>query len=267
VTGTRQQSALSIGAAVQELIDLATATSDRSIVGTIVGTFSSGCYVRCGEALFAIGDIPAGPLHVVVAGRCCRHIEGQRVNVSASSIRLGDADYTMLLGATSWSPILPPLATAHGACQSLEQLPDECPHELAGVWPETCVASRNGDLDMARRLLEGRGSGTTPSGDDLLAGLLLADAMLRRSVTATNDRIAIAQAVKSTDLSRAFLYWAARGQTIEPLHDVLDRAAAANVQAMSQAAARVRAIGSSSGTTLLAGLRLGMSGADATDRR
>ena len=258
---------MSIGAAVQELIDLAAATSDHSINGTIVGTFSSGCYVRCDDVLFAIGDIPAGPLHVVVAGCSGRYAEGVRVDVSTSAIRLGDADYLMLLGANYWSPILPSLATARVACQSLGQLPDECPNELIGVWPETCVASRNGDLNMARRLLEGRGSGTTPSGDDLLAGLLLADAMLRRSVTATNDRIVIAQAVQSTDLSRAFLYWAARGQTIEPLHDVLNRAAAANVQAMSDAAARVRAIGSSSGTALLAGLRLGMAGFDATDRR
>ena len=109
------------------------------------------------------------------------------------------------------------------------------------------------DLDAARVLLQGRGAGLTPAGDDVLAGLLLVH---RWWWPGSDEARAVAAAADTTELSRAFLRWAAEGQSVQPVHELAG--AAGRDRAAAVAAARVVAgIGASSGAALLAGLHLG----------
>ena len=99
------------------------------------------------------------------------------------------------------------------------------------------------DLDAARVLLQGRGAGLTPAGDDVLAGLLLVH---RWWWPGSDEARAVAAAADTTELSRAFLRWAAVGQSVQPVHELA--AAAGRDHAAAVAAARVVAgIGGSSG--------------------
>ena len=94
-----------------------------------------------------------------------------------------------------------------------------------------------------------------PVGDDVVAGLLLARAWIAAGEGSAD--VAAAVAGRTTDLSRGFLHWAARGESIAPVHDLGWAAAVADAAGAAEAAARVRRIGASSGAALLFGLATG----------
>ena len=112
---------------------------------------------------------------------------------------------------------------------------------------------RRGDLPALFRRLQGRGAGLTPSGDDLLAGVLLVCAMNPERRRALH---ALASAARTTSLSRAFLTWAAAGQSIQPAHALLDAAAVGNLARMRRSARSLAAVGATSGRALVAGIAL-----------
>ena len=104
------------------------------------------------------------------------------------------------------------------------------------------------DLPELAAYLGGRGPGLTPAGDDCLAGLFLVAHLTGSDVTA------LADTVPTNDISLAFLHWAARGQSIEPVHRLLmsgDRASA------DRALDDLLRFGHSSGADLALGLRVG----------
>jgi Protein of unknown function (DUF2877) len=115
------------------------------------------------------------------------------------------------------------------------------------------------DLVALARLVGGRGPGLTPAGDDFLAGVLVIDALLHPGESTA--RRAAVEAVTTTDVAAAFLRWAALGQCIQALHDVV--AAIATGQSAHEAVARagLRATGASSGQALLLGLDVALSAA------
>jgi hypothetical protein len=110
-----------------------------------------------------------------------------------------------------------------------------------------------GDLVASRELLEGRGGGLTPTGDDVLAGVLLVHAW-----RGEDEEILLraARDTATTHLSRSFLAWAARGQSVAPVHDLVASAARRDHLAFDDAVGTVSAIGGSSGTALLWGIGL-----------
>jgi hypothetical protein len=105
--------------------------------------------------------------------------------------------------------------------------------------------------------LGGRGPGLTPAGDDVLAGLLLV-ARARAGIDSEPALLAAVSAVRTGDIAAGFLTWAARGQCIAPAHDVLHALVRHGADATVPACARLAAIGASSGTALLAGIRAGL---------
>ncbi len=115
------------------------------------------------------------------------------------------------------------------------------------------------ELVALARLVGGRGPGLTPAGDDFLAAVLVIDALRYPDEPAA--RRAAAEVVSTTDVAAAFLRWAARGQCIQPFHDVVT--AIANAQSAREAEARadVLATGASSGRALLLGLDMALSAA------
>ena len=104
-------------------------------------------------------------------------------------------------------------------------------------------------------VLAGRGPGLTPAGDDVLAGLLLVLAIAGRD-RAELERAAAA--ARTHAISRAFLLWAARGQSVAPVHHLLAALAGGDGVAAERHRSAVAALGQTSGADVLLGLRLGL---------
>ncbi|MDH3755351.1 MAG: DUF2877 domain-containing protein, partial [Acidimicrobiia bacterium] len=157
------------------------AAERSSLRGRVVGSFSAGSYLRFGEAIFAVADgsVAAGPLHLIVSGCAPDLAPGSSITMSADRLRADHLEID-LTGGHRWRPgslSRPDLLTA---CSHLAAIAPAfgIPTELHPVWVDVEAALVDGDLDRIRLILQGRGSGLTPVGDDVLAGLILLDALL-----------------------------------------------------------------------------------------
>ncbi len=232
--------------------------------GRVSGVFSFGFYVRAGSSVFAVGGpaLPPGPIHLVVERTPPLPPEGAPVLVEAGRLQVAGGDL-LLASATPYRPAIPSAAQlarmAPVLAQSLSA--SRPPDDLASVWPAVRAAVFDADLHQALQLLQGRGGGLTPTGDDVLASLLL----FAHWVDPTSPIPAeLAARAETTDLSRAFLRWSATGQSIAPVHDLLDSALhfgpdGSGATAHAQALAALAAIGGSSGKAMLIGLGLAVS--------
>jgi hypothetical protein len=119
------------------------------------------------------------------------------------------------------------------------------------------VCLEKGELDGAAAALGGAGPGLTPAGDDALAGILMA-VRARFGAAAEDDLLEVAGVVRTSRLALAFLRWAARGQSIAPVHDLLGSLAAGDRDRAGAALEELCAFGHSSGADLALGLRLGL---------
>ncbi|WP_427889477.1 DUF2877 domain-containing protein [Kribbella sp. GL6] len=102
--------------------------------------------------------------------------------------------------------------------------------------------------------LVGLGPGLTPSGDDFLTGLLLSAASVRRLLAPA----VVDQVHRTTAVSAVTLTEAARGRVRQSLADLLHAVANGNQPAVRTAAVKVFAIGRTSGTDILSGVRAGL---------
>jgi hypothetical protein len=116
---------------------------------------------------------------------------------------------------------------------------------------------RKGGLPEVAARLGGAGPGLTPAGDDALGGILFACRALGVD-TGGDDLVAIASSVRTTRISGAFLLWAARGQALAPVHDLLAAAVAGDIAAATSAAQTLGGIGHSSGADFAQGLSWGL---------
>jgi hypothetical protein len=107
---------------------------------------------------------------------------------------------------------------------------------------------------LVRRLV-GAGPGLTPSGDDVLCGLLLGLRLLghARSLPRLWDAV-VPRLPSTTTLSAALLVEAVQGYALPPVIELGEALAAADPGGVSVAAARVLAVGHTSGADLMAGL-------------
>jgi hypothetical protein len=72
--------------------------------------------------------------------------------------------------------------------------------------------------------------------------------------------LAAAAASRTNDVAAAFLHWAARGQSLQPAHDVLGAASKGACEAARRAARVLGAVGHTSGADLCLGLAWGAEG-------
>ena len=231
------------------------ADDERPVDGSICGVFSRAFYLRFGDHILALcrADVASGPLHLRLATLPSVGL-GDRVVFEAGRLQVGSM--TVALRADRrWGPqpvSVAALTTAVGL-----RHPSELPGD-PGIGPlRDLVAGR--DLVALARLVGGRGPGLTPAGDDFLAGVLVIDALLHPHEAAA--RHAAVEAVATTDLATAFLRWAALGQCIQPLHEVVSAIAANQPARKVEARAGLRATGASSGQALLLGLDVALSAA------
>lgn len=99
--------------------------------------------------------------------------------------------------------------------------------------------------------LAGLGSGLTPAGDDYLVGAMAA--LWLTGFKTILPEIAKAAVSQTTTLSAAFLTAAARGEFMEPWHNLAQSLYARDVESLSGALAQVADFGASSGRDALAG--------------
>lgn len=214
--------ALDIGLGAREVLD------DPG-EGRVVVVYSSAAYLRFPAGLLTVTSAwaPAGPLHLR-----CPLLPALRPGapVWTDGFRLTGPGWAVALDAPTWVGELP---------------------ALPAVAPLPAVAAPG--LAVLAACLGGRGPGLTPAGDDVLAGALLA-ARARCGPAVEPELSAVAASVRTAQPAAAFLAWAARGQCIEPAHAVLLALAAGDEPRAHAAAARLVAVGASSGAALLAGL-------------
>jgi hypothetical protein len=211
-------------------------------VGRLIAVFSQAAYVRFRAGIVALTTtaVPSGPVHLRSDFPLRPLRQGQHIIAHDRWLQLpvwrGDLPDDQPCDATALRPI--------ASRSALLQPPLT---ERAG--PARHAVGR-GDLDQAAALLGGLGPGLTPSGDDALAGLLLA-ARIRWSERAEPYLVGVAMQVQTHEISRQFVLWAARGQTIEPVHRWL-RAGG------EKAAAALASYGHTSGADLALGLLWGL---------
>ncbi len=243
-------SAVSAGRAVLE-------AASEGFAGRVEGVFRGGFYVSDpSETLFAVVGprVWPGPLHLVVEKLAELPDRHDRVGVFGKVLTAGRLR-VRLGGGAPWAPSLPErLGADPQAWQDLAACPAP---ELAALWKAVTGDVRRGDLATAARRLEGRGTGLTPSGDDVLAGILLVGAIdpSRRGALAR-----LTLDARTTRLSRGFLKWAAAGHSIQPAHALLDAAASGDQAGMRRAAASLAGVGATSGRALAAGMALAATG-------
>jgi Protein of unknown function (DUF2877) len=224
-------------------------------VASVVGLFSAGFYLGVADDVFAVAgpSICRGPLHLILptvppAPRLgsAALIAGRRITTATCVIDMSTA--------SRFDPHVVAADRRQAVMRSLAglALATIIPPDLEGVWRDMVLALEAWNLDAVRLSLQGRGGGLTPTGDDVLAGVLLVAKFLAPDGDLPD---AVAAAADTTALSRAFLRWAAKGHSIAPIHALIDAAAAGDHAAMERAGRVVCSIGSSSGVAMLAGLR------------
>lgn len=262
----RRLSALNAGDGVSEAFRCWSEPPANGI-GCVLGVFSTGFYVGAGSAIFAVGgpEIPCGPIHLVLESSPPLPREGSRVQLAAGELRTAWCSIA-LATAARYRPARPTAAQLLAVAPVLAgpYWTDAVPADLVHLWPDVEHAVARADLDLARSLLQGVGGGLTPTGDDVLAALLL---FAQWADPASTLPAEVAARAATTDLSRGFLRWAAAGQSIQPVHALIDAAlglATADSEAdrvterkrFERSAAQVASIGGSSGRAMLAGLGL-----------
>ena len=220
--------------------------------GTVAATFAKAAYLRLPAGLVALTtlDVPPGPIHARARCPVSRLSTGEGVTVEDGIVQAGDVRVD-LTGATVWAGALPPpaelAAGRHVALELLQAVPTALiapPYRPRVRRAVSCV--EQGDVAGAVEALSGLGPGLTPAGDDALAGILL-----------LAGEPSLVDGARTNDIARAFLGWAARGQSIEPVHRFLVAVARADRDGAAAALRTLLRFGHSSGADLAYGLGLG----------
>jgi hypothetical protein len=238
--------------------------------GSVIAVFARAAYLRLPAGLFALttDDVAPGPLHVRGAIPVHRLSAGDAVTVGRSTLQAGDVA-VHLEGARIWRGRLPGAAgLAAGAGTAFDVLAGAPPSALADPALARRVAQAvehlgRGDLARVVDALAGLGPGLTPAGDDALAGILLV-ARVRLGPAAEPMLLQHARRARTNDVAGAFLAWAARGQSIEPVHRFLTASAGQDARDAAAALADLLRYGHSSGADLAFGLGMGLRHAIAT---
>jgi hypothetical protein len=277
------------GGVVVEVGALAHHILRRERRGRIAAVFDRSLYAAFGDDWICIGAkaIGSGPLHVLCEGiAAVRFSLGQEVVVEDSAILAGDVRLTGLDAAPVWSPKPSPDWTPetlragilavddawHAAPAEEGLAASGCPQ--LPVAPSNVLAAAVPGIAALRQLIEaglrgdkaapadkekivgliGLGPGLTPSGDDFLAGALLALASLGLSDMRDALWNTLRAHLDSTnDISVAHLRSAASGCAASALHEAIDATISGRIDNIAPALVAVSAIGHSSGRDAFAG--------------
>lgn len=264
----------------------------RARRGRVAAVFDRSLYAVFGGDWICIGtkEIGSGPLHVL-----CERIAadwfspGQDIAVTDVALLAGGAALIGLDAAPVWSPRAPPdwtRATLRAGLLAVDaawhvapaeeglaasgcgQLPSAPTRVLAAAMPgiaalrQSIEAGLRGNLpapadDAEIGGLIGLGPGLTPSGDDLLAGALLALASL--GLCDLRDalwKVVCPHLERTGDISAAHLRSAALGYAASVLHEAINATISGRAVRIAPALAAVSLVGHSSGRDAFAGAML-----------
>ena len=260
--------------------------------GTVVAAFDRSLYLDLDGRIVALAssELSRGPVVVTLrhTGSLPAVNPGAPVHLHAGRLRVGPIEVD-LRDATVWDPTLRSTHTATAARPAARRVvigellataPDESIARLLepqgdGNVPLSLLRTSlskgldaidawlSGHLDAASasaiiaREVAGRGPGLTPSGDDLLVGIMLATGVLPgaggvRGVQDIRDVLASAAIPRTTRISGAYLNAASRGWASEPWH-ALVRALPGPPEPIRRAVRRLLQIGETSGADTLTG--------------
>ncbi|MEU0516543.1 DUF2877 domain-containing protein [Streptosporangium sp. NPDC006007] len=245
----------------------------------VLAAFPAGIYLEVRTELephviaVVTGEAVRLPNAMVVGGPVPRVSVGDDASVGDGSIEIG----RLSLRAHRWWDPAPPLGPVDPAllASSLPRMAELCDrsarrpglegNDAAGLLAEGCSTASLLHAVTAAEQLIGLGPGLTPSGDDMLAGLLVA---LRHLGTSAGVGRAVwladwlAAAVtfgargRTTSISAALLHCAARGEAGGEVLAVLR--GLAGLQPLPLALHRLLGLGHTSGADLAWGLRIGL---------
>lgn len=264
--------------------------------GRVLAVFERALYLEGEGGLICLGPVSlgAGPLNILCAdwppGEL---VPGMLARLSDAEIRLASGGVFSLDGAKDWRPPRPsswhPAHLRCGLAALARAAARRAPREGVGclipalVDGERPAAAADTASPLLRRaaagasalagwlardassppparahVLIGLGPGLTPSGDDLIAGALIAlRAFLRPDAAAHLGSWALALAATRTGaISHAHLAAAAAGEGAEPLHRVLVAICAAPEVGLERELDAVARLGHCSGWDALAGIAL-----------
>ncbi|GAA3162124.1 hypothetical protein GCM10010466_61390 [Planomonospora alba] len=254
----------------------------------VLAAFPAGVYLEVRAELephviaVVTGEAVRLPNAMVVTGPVPRAAVGDDASVGDGSIEIG----RLSLRAHRWWDPAPPLGRADppGLARALLLLTGLCAASprrpgLEGAGAARVLAEGCADASLLRAVtaaeqLVGLGPGLTPSGDDMLAGLLVA---LRHLGAAAGVGRAVwladwlAAAVtfdardRTTPISATLLHCAARGEASGEVLAVLR--GLAGRQPLEPALARLLRLGHTSGADLAWGLRVGLAAVTALAER
>jgi hypothetical protein len=264
--------------------------------GRVLAVFGRAFYLEGRGGLICLGPVPlgAGPLNLLCANwRPGEVAPGMLARLSGAEIHLAGGAVFSLAGAMDWRPPRPPewhvadlrrglVALARAAARRAPRdglgrlIPALADGERRAAAEDTAspllrraaagasalagwLARDAGPPPPARaRVLIGLGPGLTPSGDDLVAGTLIAlRAFLRPDVAEQLGAWVLPLAATRTGaISRAHLAAAAAGEGAEPLHRVLAAICTAAEVGLERELDAVAGIGHCSGWDALAGVAL-----------
>ena len=231
--------------------------------GVVHGVFAGAVNLYFGEAWWTLlatdrPDQPSGIRLAPDTPQLPTVRTGDPVEVRAGHLRAGDAVVDCRT-ATRWVPGAWP-ATAPGFPDRLRQLElAALPRAWAGAAAmarEVCEAlDDDAALDDAGRRVIGRGPGLTPSGDDVLVGLLTALGIRHRAARKRLARALAPALSTTTSLSGHLIEEAALGLPGRALHELI--AALLSGTQLAKAIERALAIGATSGADAAVGLVAG----------
>ncbi len=225
----------------------------------VLAVFERSAYVETAAGLACIGVLGNGPLNAV-----CEFLP--------TGLRAGDSVRTDLSGATSWRPRPAPAFEPSLVLESLDQLSKSArstlPSEGLGYLldgsrdrPDAVksldqwIAKPDGTPDAAAGLI-GLGPGLTPSGDDLVGGVLCAlhAAGFKEAATRLAGWALPIATTATSRISYAHLACAAEGECGETLNDAM----VALLSGQPPDLQRIDSIGHTSGWDALAGVALAL---------
>jgi hypothetical protein len=224
--------------------------------GRVVAWFPRACYLEGPGGLLAavVPEVHDGPVHLVLDRALPRVDPDVAVVVADGSVRLPGCTIATE-GAATWIGELPDPASVRAAADTIVAVADEV--ASASLLPPSGRRARalveRGELEAASEGLAGLGPGLTPSGDDVVGGVLFA----RRALAGPVEEprlVAIADSLRTNEVARAFARWAARGQVLSPVHRLLEAAVRGDRAAARAAGRALGTVGESSGADFALGL-------------
>ncbi len=247
--------------------------------GTVLATFARSAYLDLDGSIVAVvaQELLNGPLNVVLADPAPpfdRLATGGAVTSMPGGLRLEGWPPIDARDAIRWDPrirrwsagqmarVVAHLDALAGDVLS-EAPADHLAHpriERGLALLRSALGNRSPtELAAASSDLAGLGGGLTPTGDDVLVGVLVALAALPdRSGGELENAIRDGTAGRTTRISEAYLHAAERGEASEAWHRLLTALAGDRSDEVIAAGRRVVTFGESSGTDMLTGFVLTM---------